>query len=135
MTTKINLIDNFNKKIDIEFSAENTSSDTGLLLFKSISSQLNVVPKIAQSLNDPRNPSQVVHTYEELIGQRLSQLIAGYNDLNDSDFLRKDEIFKLFAKNENFSSELASTSTMFRIENNVNIIESKKLVEEQAKCI
>lgn len=133
MTTKINLTDNFYKKIDIEFSAENTSSDTGLLLFKSISSQLNVLPKIAQSLNDPRNPSQVVHSYQELIGQRLSQLIAGYNDLNDSDFLRKDEIFKLFAKNENFSSDLASTSTMFRIENNVNIRESKKLVEEQAK--
>ncbi len=133
MTSQLIMEDVFDKKIEIEFTEKNTSSDSGLVLFKPIISKLGIVDDITKLLHDPRNPLLITHHYSELVEQKLSMMIAGYNDLNDSDFLRKDHIFKLLCKGTKSPVDLASTSTLFRLEDHVSLSEDKKLVELQVR--
>lgn len=121
----------FDKKLDIEFSKSDMSSDSGLILFKPILKKLNLISKISDILHDPRHPLYITHSHQELVEQRIAMMIAGYNDLNDNDFLRKDPVFKLFTKGANSSLDLASTPTIFRLDNVVTIAECKKMVELQ----
>lgn len=133
MTKNVLFKEVFDKKIEIEFSKNNMSSDTGLLLFKPIFKKLKISEKMSKILHDPRNPFYIQHSQHELIEQRLALMICGYNDHNDSDTLRKDPIFKLFSKGANNNFHLASTPTMFRFDDRVTLKECKKLVELQVQ--
>ncbi len=50
---------------------------------------------MADCLTDNRDQTKVKHSLSQLISQRIYQIIAGYEDSNDSNKLRQDPIFKL----------------------------------------
>ena len=46
-------------------------------------------------LEDQRDPSKIKHTMSQLVSQRIYQIAGGYEDANDSIFLRHDPILKI----------------------------------------
>lgn len=75
----------------------------------------SAIGQMAGCLKDPRARCQ--HSLEEMIAQRVYQIIAGYEDGNDCDALRDEAIFKLAAGREAGGSALASQPTISRLEN------------------
>ena len=53
---------------------------------------MQLFERLAECFNDHRNPQRIVHRLESLIGQRILGLVHGYEDLNDHEQLRKDEL-------------------------------------------
>lgn len=132
--------DVFSKKVEIQFTEEDTSSDSGLLFLKQIVDNLGVVKLATKCIKDKRDPDRIQHDMEEMISQRLYQVCAGYEDVNDSDKLKSDPILKLISKlkintnkdkEEENNNELASSSTLCRLENNIGIKEINNLVNLQ----
>src|SRR5258708_8649989 len=48
-------------------------------------------------LSDPREDERVRHDSLELLRQRIYQIVAGYEDANDSDRLRHDPMLQIVA--------------------------------------
>src|SRR3989338_10145102 len=104
----------FKKKVEVRFTEENTSSDGGLLLVKQVLDGLKIVKGMKGALHDPRNQDFIEHPFEDLLSQRLYQLMAGYEDLNDADSLKNDPLFQIFVKNQKIDKSdkaLASSPT------------------------
>ena len=72
-------------------------------------------------LKDPRDPRRVAFTVEDLLKQRVYQIVAGYEDANDANTLRDDPIFKLMLDRlPETGDSLASQPTLSRFENRVS---------------
>ena len=102
------------KKIEVDFKGGKTSSDAGLLLLGEAEKKIGLFQKIADVIPDRRHPGYVKHEVKQLLAQRVLQIAAGYEDTNDSNFLRHDPILKIACESE---KTLASQPTMSRFEN------------------
>ena len=109
------------KKISTDFKGGNISSDAGLLLINKIDSHLELSNKVSNSIVDYRNQSKIEHTFQDLLKQRMYQIIAGYEDCIDANSLRNDPIFKtICGRLSETDSPLAGQSTLSRLENNIS---------------
>jgi len=99
-----------NKKYYFNFKAEETSSDSGLILFEKLEKKYNLIRKLSKYLNDKRQPSKIDHEYEKMITQRVFLNAAGYGDCNVSDDLKNDEVI------ETIIGKLSSQPTLSRLE-------------------
>lgn len=76
---------------DIEFS-----SDAGILLARQAEEQVQVCQRLAECIQEWRDPNKIAHSLRQLVSQRVYQLVGGgYEDANDSNVLRHDPIYKL----------------------------------------
>lgn len=129
--------DIFSKKLEVQFTQEDTSSDSGLLFLKQIVDNLGIVELASKCIKDKRDLDRIKHEMKEMISQRLYQVSAGYEDVNDSDKLKSDPVFKLISKLNKDKAEsikeLASSSTLCRLENSITIIELDNLVNLQVE--
>ena len=66
------------------------------------------------------------HSIESMLSQRVMQIAAGYEDANDCNELKDDEILKLCT---NQSKALATQPTISRFENKVNTKELYKMAK------
>ncbi len=82
----------FNKKIKIKFCDEKESSDGGLLAIRELDERLKLVEGLAERIKDKRDKNLIEYEIEELIRQRVYQIIGGYEDCNDADILKKDAV-------------------------------------------
>jgi Transposase DDE domain group 1 len=116
------------KPLDVKFSELELSSDAGVLLVRQAEEQLKICEGMADCFTDNRDQAKVKHSWNQLISQRVYQIAAGYEDANDSNYLRHDPIFKLACERVPISGEnlLASQPTMSRLENQV----TKKDIKE-----
>jgi hypothetical protein len=105
------------KEIELSFTGADISSDGGLLLLKECEQQTGIIKSLTSCLRDERNPSYVRHSFEQMITQRVFQIAAGYEDADDCDSLRGDDIFKLCSGKLPSEADLASQPTMSRFEN------------------
>jgi len=103
------------------------SSDAGVLLVRQAEEQLKICEGLADCLEDNREPGKVKHSLHQLISQRVYQIASGYEDSNDSNYLRDDPIFKIACDKVPLPGEelLASQPTMSRWENQVTNREIK----------
>ncbi|MFP4026106.1 MAG: IS1380 family transposase [Thiohalospira sp.] len=108
-----------NKKIELQQTAEKTSSDGGLLLLKEVEEQIKLIKDLTNCIKDKRNQKYIKHELYSLLNQRIFQIAAGYEDTNDCDSLNTDSIFKLCAGKLPSESSLSSQPTMCRFENSV----------------
>lgn len=120
----------FNKKpLEVKFSELDLSSDAGILLVRQAEEQLKICEGMADCFTDNRDQAKVKHPLNQLISQRVYQITAGYEDANDSNYLRQDPIFKLACNQVPIPGEnlLASQPTMSRLENQVTPQDIKEI--------
>ena len=115
------------KSLEVEFSRLDLSSDGGLLLVRQAEENLQICQGLAACLTDRREPGKVKHPLHKLISQRIYQIVAGYEDSNDSNYLRHDPIFKMVCDRVPIVGEelLGSQPTMSRLENQITQKEIK----------
>jgi len=105
------------KKLTLNFDGGDIVSDSGLLLIKEFAKKIGFVDKIAAAIHDTRDQDAILHTMQSLLSQRIYQIVAGYEDANDCDLLRKDPCFKALSEKKPSDDDLASQPTMTRLEN------------------
>lgn len=130
-TTQFELFPVGNKKIELSYSGDRISSDGGLLLLREVENQIGLIKNISNCIVDERDQRYIDHTIEELIAQRVYQIAAGYEDCNDSNYLRKDMILKTcVGRLPQSGHDLASQPTMSRLENSVGRKELYQIGEQ-----
>jgi DDE family transposase len=78
------------KTVVARFDGGQLSSEGGLLALREIKRRLATADRFAACLKDPRMPEKVVHGLAEIIRFRVLMIVAGYEDGNDADTLRRD---------------------------------------------
>jgi hypothetical protein len=110
-----------------DFDGGAISSDGGAVLLRETEQRTGIVSRLAMQFNDHRDAEAIEHTVEELISQRVMGLALGYEDLNDHDHLRADQLLALAVGKADPSGQdrqrerdqgkpLASSSTLNRLE-------------------
>lgn len=110
------------RPLAVQFSDLELSSDAGLLLVRQADQRISLCAELAACIEEWRDPHKVIHGLEQLVRQRVYQLIGGYEDANDSNMLRHDPIYKLVCDRLPAAGEelLASQPTITRLENHVD---------------
>jgi hypothetical protein len=101
----------------VQPSAEQVSSDGGLLPFRELDERLGLTQQFAAALTDIRHESYIAHPLLEMTRARIYGILADYADQNDHDLLRSDPIFKLICGRSIDGDDLASQPTLSRFEN------------------
>ena len=109
------------RSLVVQFSDLELSSDAGILLARQAEERVQVCQALAASIEAWRDVSKITHSLEQLVSQRVYQLVGGYADANDSTVLRHDPIYKIACGRLPLAREdlLASQPTISRLENQV----------------
>src|SRR5947209_14654172 len=83
------------KKLTIDFTGGNQSSDGGLLLLRAAERKLGVCERLAAAMPDRRDPNRIEHEMIEMVMARSSAIASGYEDAIDLDRLRHDAVMKV----------------------------------------
>ncbi|MER8880401.1 IS1380 family transposase [Mesorhizobium sp. M0684] len=105
------------KSVVARFDGGMLSSNSGVLALAEVEKRLRVAERLARCIDDPRCPDQVVHSLADMIGFRMKMIAAGYEDGNDANRLRRDPVFKMAQDALRSGRDLASQSTLCRLEN------------------
>lgn len=105
------------KSLSVAFTGRDISSDGGLLLLQRSEQHAGIIDAITGCLTDTRHPSYIAHSFKEMLSQRIFQIAAGYEDADDCDLLRSDDIFKISCGRLPADNALSSQPTMSRFEN------------------
>ncbi len=117
------------KQIFADFNGGELTSDAGLLFLREIESNIGIIKDVASVLPDSRHLGYVKHSMREMLTQRVFQIAAGYEDANDSNFLRHDPVLKLACNR--LDDALASQSTMTAIILDIDDTEDKTYGAQQ----
>lgn len=109
------------KPVVVEPSADQVSSDAGLLPFRQLDEHLGLTRQFAEALSDRRDVSHIGHSFLEMTRMRVYGILADYADQNDHDVLRSDPIFKLLCNHSIVDNDLASQPTLSRFENAIDV--------------
>ncbi len=105
------------KEVKVDFNSPSLSSNGGLLLLGNMRGSL--ADKIGQLIPDRRDQRFVVHSYSDMVCQRVGQVMCGYEDSDDCDALRGDIALKTAVGRGPSGADLCSQPTMTRLENHV----------------
>jgi hypothetical protein len=105
-----------NREIIARFDGGTISSDGGAFLLRQTDRVVNLIPRLAESFLDGRDPALVRHSIAEMLSQRIYGLALGYEDLNDHEQLRRDPVFGILAGKAELDEPLAGKSTLNRLE-------------------
>jgi hypothetical protein len=111
------------RKIEVDFTGGDITSDAGVLLLKIADKKINLTPRISKILNDPRVKKYCKHSVLSMLRQLVYGIGLGYEDLNDHDQLRNDKVIQTAVGSD---KNLASSPTLCRFE---NWVDRKALVE------
>lgn len=98
------------------FDGGRITSDGGGLLLRETARRTGLIRELAQCFWDARDGRFVEHPVEQLVGQRVYGLALGYEDLNDHDELRSDELLGVLVEKSDPAQKLAGKSTLNRVE-------------------
>jgi hypothetical protein len=117
------------RRLEVKFSDLELSSDAGILLARQAEARVKVCEGIAACIEEWRDPQKITHSLEQLVSQRVYQLVGGYEDANDSNQLRHDPIYKLACGRLPSPNQalLASQPTITRLENHISKAEVSKM--------
>jgi hypothetical protein len=103
--------------LEAAFDGGRITSDGGLLWLAEMDSEMGLCEAISRCVPEWRK-RKGRHSLESLVRQRVFQIACGYEDQNDSDFLREDPLLKLSCGSRPESGpDLASQPTICRMEN------------------
>jgi Transposase DDE domain group 1 len=109
------------RPIEIEVSQAPLTSDAGLLPVRQLDQYIRLTEQFAAALDDRRDPALTQQSLLSMVRQRISGILADYEDQNDHDTLRSDPVFKLVADRLPDGPDRASQPTLSRFENAVAI--------------
>jgi hypothetical protein len=108
------------KAVVVKLDEELSSSDGGGVLLKGVDESLGLTQALAECVRDPRQSAKTVHTFHELLRQRIFAIALGHPDGNDAQELAHDPVHKLLLDRDPVTGEaLASQPTLSRFENTV----------------
>jgi Transposase DDE domain group 1 len=104
------------QEVSATFDGGRVVTDAGLLSLRAFEKKLGVLRQLAQRLPDPRSQKFITYSCEDLVTQRVYQILAGYPDCHDAQSLRVDPLFRtlLDVPPDNEECTLASGSTLAR---------------------
>jgi hypothetical protein len=108
----------FQPKLVVDFAGGTLTTDAGLLLVREFDEQLGLTTDVVRRVTDTRDARYVTHELDALVRQRLYQIAAGYEDVNDADRLRHDPTFQVIAADGR--TVLGSQPTLSRMENAID---------------
>lgn len=112
------------RQVIADFSGGQITSDGGLILIAQLDQHYRITERFAQCFEDHRDQKRVQHSLKDLMAQRVYGLVQGYQDLNDHDDLRCDQMFGIaVGKLESQHlrcAPLAGKSTLNRLEQAFN---------------
>jgi hypothetical protein len=108
----------FQPKLVVDFAGGTLTTDAGLVLVREFDEQLQLSADVVRRITDTRDARYITHDLDALIRQRLYQIVAGYEDVNDADRLRHDPTFQVVAADGR--TTLGSQPTLSRLENTID---------------
>jgi len=108
------------RQVVAAFDGGEVTSDAGALLLGATDRAIGLIGRFAGCFEDGRDPALVEHSVETMTAQRVFGIALGYEDLNDHDQLRHDQVLatlagKLTARRSD-CAPLAGKSTLNRLE-------------------
>ena len=103
-----------NRKLEINFSGGDISSDGGALLLREADKRFGITKYLANYFPDERDPAKITHSVLSMLRQRIYGIALGYEDLNDHDNLRTCPALQTTVGT---IDNMASSSTLCRLEN------------------
>ncbi len=79
----------FDGKLKLEFHGANVTSDAGLLAFRELDEAFRLTEKGSTLLSDCRRGKNTQHTQLAMLRQSVYGRLAGYEDVNDADRIRR----------------------------------------------
>jgi hypothetical protein len=107
---------NFDRSVKLAFRGSSISSDGGLLLHRELDDALGLTDLAAGLIADPRVGKNGRHHLAGLLRQSIFSRLAGYEDVNDADRLRRDPVMRQVVGGRAVTRGAASTSAMGRFE-------------------
>lgn len=122
------------RQVVARFDGGKITSDGGGLLLRETNRVTGLIPQMAQCFWDGRDARFVQYPVEQLVAQRVYGLALGYEDLNDHDELREDELLGVLVEKSDSQEALAGKSTLNRVELTTNGRDryKKVVVDEEA---
>ena len=80
------------RRVRADSSGGSISSNGGALLLREVDRRVELTERVARALGDRRQRGKVRHEVLTMVRQRVHALALGYEDLNDHDALRHDEV-------------------------------------------
>lgn len=99
------------------FDGGSLTSDAGLLVLREFDHRFRLTDDLASAYPDPRRADRIEHSMLALLRQRVYQIVAGYEDADDSDLLRTDPVLQTVVGQRDLTVPLGSQPTMSRLEN------------------
>ena len=84
----------FDRSVKLAFRGSSISSDGGLLLHRELDDALGLTDAAARMIGDPRTGRNGQHRFAGLLRQSIFSRLAGYEDVNDADLLRRDPVMR-----------------------------------------
>jgi Transposase DDE domain group 1 len=126
----------FSQPVVAKFDQRQGSSDGGAILLQAADRRLQLLPALAECLQDERQPGKVDHAMEELLAQRVFGIACGYADANDAARLAQDPVHKmLLGRDPVEGQDLASQPTLSRFENAPDRKQLYRMGEALADCV
>jgi hypothetical protein len=107
------------RHLTVDFEGGEITSDAGVLLIRQADDSLQLTSDIAGCIEDCRDVRYADHDIQTLLRQRVYQIVAGYEDCNDANLLRRDPALKAACDRLLSDKDLASQPTLSRLENSV----------------
>ncbi len=104
-----------NTAINLDFSAEEISSDGAVLLLEKLERKHKLINYFSGLIPDSRDPFRITHSMDKLLKQRVFTIMLGYEDANDVNYLKNDPLLQ-----DVLEGELASQPTISRFENSMD---------------
>src|SRR3954470_7392230 len=106
----------FDRRLLLQFRGSTITSDAGLLAYRELDDALHLTDTAADTLADVRTGKNGRHRLAGLLRQALFGRLAGYEDVNDADRLRRDPAMRWIVGDRAITSSAASASQMGRFE-------------------
>ncbi len=106
----------FDRRLLLQFRGSTITSDAGLLAYRELDDALHLTDTAANTLADTRTGKNGRHRLAGLLRQAVFGRLAGYEDVNDAERLRRDPAMRWVVGDRAISGSAASASQMGRFE-------------------
>jgi hypothetical protein len=117
------------RHLTVNFEGGEITSDSGLLLVRQADNALGLTSGMAECIVERRDSRYIDHNIETLLRQRTYQVVAGYEDCNDADVVRRDPALKAACGRLLSDNDLGSQPTLSRLENSITCKDLYRLGE------